>query len=67
VSKLEDLHARMGMGGPRDYRLDVKLPVSLSAKLSHLKTEFQAKGVRTSKSELVVIILQQFFDSVDEE
>jgi hypothetical protein len=49
--------------GPREYRLDVRLPRDVSAKLNAFQKEVFAKsGKRHSKSEIVTRILQQFFD-----
>ena len=42
------------------------MPRELSSKLDRMVKDFRAKGVKVSKSEVVVTILKQFFDRVED-
>lgn len=56
-----------GKKEPREYRLDVRMPRAMAAKLEAMVMDFKRQGVQTSKSEVVVTIVKQFFDSIPED
>lgn len=43
----------------RDARLSVRVPLTLKARVRELVAELQARGLRTSESELVELFVEQ--------
>jgi len=47
----------------RDARLSVRVPLTLKARVRELVAELQARGLRTSESELVELFVEQGLSS----
>lgn len=58
-------HRKKNGKDERPYRLDVRLPRAVSERLEFLVHDIKKQQVKVSKSEVVAIILEDFFDRAE--